>query len=256
VQNLPVHPEHRILWTTREGDELPARLAILKRFFARYARNHGRKLPWRAPGIKPFELLTAEILLVQTKAEDVARIWPLLIARYPSPATMARAQMPSLTRLLRPLGLQNQRARALRTVSQAIIRRFGGRVPQSIPEMLSLPHIGLYVACALASFNYGQRVPIVDANVLRVLARISGIEPVRDLRRSRRAWELAWRVLPQKSFALHNYGLLDFAAEVCKAKGPLCSTCPLRAVCAYARNSVKLGSVSQPNDGVNLACSI
>jgi A/G-specific adenine glycosylase len=250
-----IRPEHRIFWTARTGRKLPDGLGKLRQFFARYAKRCQRALPWRKPGIEPFELLVAELLLVQTKAEDVANIWPILIARYPSAERLARAQIRSLTRLLQPLGLQNQRARALKRVSREIINVFDGALPRSIPELLSLPHVGLYVACAVASFNYGQRVPIVDGNVLRVFGRFTGIEPGRELRRSRKVWEMAWGLLPKKSFALHNYGLLDFAAQVCKARAPSCSSCPLKTTCAYGRTA-KVGAANQPHDGVTLACSI
>jgi A/G-specific adenine glycosylase len=250
-----IRPEHRIFWTTRKRRELPDRLGRLRRFFARYAKRCQRELPWRKPGIEPFELLVAELLLVQTKAADVAKIWPILIARYPTAERLARAQTRSITGLLQPLGLQNQRARALKRVSRAIIKWFDGTPPRSIPELLSLPYVGLYVACAVASFNYGQRVPIVDANVLRVFGRITGIEPGKELRRGTKVWEMAWGILPKKSVALHNYGLLDFAAQVCKVRAPSCSSCDLKAICAYGR-TVKVSAADQPRDGATLACSI
>jgi A/G-specific adenine glycosylase len=251
-----IRPEHRIFWTARAGNELPDGVGAPKGFFARYAKSHQRAFPWRGPGITPFELLAAELLLVQTKAEDVAKVWPVLVARYPYPERLARAQTRSLTNLLQPLGLQNQRARALKGVSQAIMDRFGGELPRSIPELLSLPHVGLYVATAVACFSYGQRVPIVDANVLRVFGRITGTDPGRELRRSPQVWEAAWGLLPRKNFALHNYGLLDFAAQVCKIKAPLCSSCPLNTACVYGRTTPKAHAISQPHAGSKGACTI
>jgi A/G-specific adenine glycosylase len=230
-----VRPEHRIFWTTRAGGQPPVNQAFLRRFFVQYAKAHPRPLPWRAAGISPFELLAAELLLVQTKAEDVAKVWPELITRYPSAERLARAQTRSLTALLRPLGLQNQRARALRAMSKAVVDCFNGQLPRTIPDLLSLPHVGLYVACALACFSYGERVPIVDANVLRVFGRITGIDAGKELRRSPKVWNAAWGILPRNHCALHNYGVLDFAAEVCKARSPLCQSCTLNKVCAYAR---------------------
>jgi len=233
-----VQPEHRILWTAREGGAPPVDDVLLRRYFVQYASAHPRSFPWRKPGVSAFELLIAELLLVQTKAEDVASVWRELITRYPSADGLARAQTRSLIRLLRPLGLQNQRARALRAVSRAVVDRFEGRVPRSIPDLLSLPHVGLYVACAVACFSFGERVPIVDANVLRVLGRIAGIDFGRELRRSPKVWNAAWGILPESKYAQHNYGVLDFAAEVCKARLPLCQSCALNRVCAYARTDV------------------
>jgi A/G-specific adenine glycosylase len=230
-----VQPEHRIFWSARVGGEPPVKGTLLRRFFVQYARTHPRPFPWRAAGISSFELLIAELLLVQTKAEDVAEVWRELVTRYPSAERLARAQTRSLTMLLRPLGLQNQRARALKAVSRAVVERFDGCLPKSIPDLLSLPHIGLYVACAVACFSYGERVPIVDANVLRVFGRITGVDAGRELRRSPKVWNAAWGILPRNNCALHNYGVLDFAAEICKARSPLCQSCALNKFCAYAR---------------------
>src|SRR5437867_2314232 len=86
-------PEHRVLWTTRTREPLPARFAVLKCFFVSYARQHFRKFPWRNHKTTPFELLIAELLLAQTKAEDVERVWPILIRRYPRPKDLARARI-------------------------------------------------------------------------------------------------------------------------------------------------------------------
>jgi A/G-specific adenine glycosylase len=231
-------------------------VAALKGFFTRFASSGLRSFPWREAAVTPFELLTAELLLVQTKAEDVARIWPTLIERYPSIQRLARARTHPLTRLLQPLGLQNQRARALKATSREIMARFDGDLPNSIPALLSIPHVGLYVACAVACFKYGQRVPIVDANVLRVFGRVMGIELGKELRRSPRVWHAAWGLLPEKNFALHNYGLLDFSAQVCRTKKPLCSSCPLIRNCAYGQETLPIYAHGQSRTGAKLAWTI
>lgn len=230
-----VHPEHKIFWAARGGSEDPANAALLRRFFVRYAKSRRRTFCWRRADTTAYELMVAELLLAQTKAEDVARVWPSVLARYPSAEKLARAQSRSLVQLLRPLGLQNQRTRALRGVAKALVERFEGRLPTSISELLTVPHIGLYAACAVACFSYGQRVPIVDANVLRVLGRIYAIKTGRELRRSPLVWKMAWKILPRNNCALHNYGILDFAAEICKSRSPQCQICGLNQICAYAK---------------------
>jgi len=226
-------------------------LRLPKGFFVEYARSNLRSFPWRHHGISSFELLVAELLLIQTKAEDVAKIWPELMKRYPSPARVAAARMQSLRALLRPLGLQNQRACALRAVSRTIMAEFGGRVPKELSELLSLPYVGLYVACAVTSFGHGRRVPIVDANILRVFSRVTGSDFGRDLRRSHQVWVAAWSILPARNHARHNYGVLDFAAQVCTARAPLCASCGLRAGCAYARDRAQNGNVDRKRPACN-----
>jgi A/G-specific adenine glycosylase len=227
--------ERKILWSSKvaAGGAVPA--AGLREFFVRFAKQNLRVLPWRASGVSPFHLLLAEVLLVQTKAEDVAVIWPKLIRKYPSPTALARARSRSLTKLLRPLGLQNQRTRSLVTIARTLSLRFAGRVPRSVDELLLIPHVGLYTAAAVGCFAFGERLPIVDANVLRVLGRIHGVNMGADLRRTFEAWSLAWSILPRRDPKLHNYGLLDFAARVCTVRRPLCESCTLHHTCHFGR---------------------
>ena len=172
---------------------------------------------------------------MQTKAEDVAVVWPQLVRKYPTPTALRKANTTSLARLLRPLGLQNQRAKTLVAIAKYLRKNFTGRIPKSAAELLSIPHVGLYTATAVACFGFHERLPIVDANILRVLGRIHGIKFGADLRRAPGAWALAWAILPKSNPALHNYGLLDFAAQVCTAKQPKCIGCPLLKKCRFGQ---------------------
>ncbi|MCI0627998.1 MAG: A/G-specific adenine glycosylase [Acidobacteria bacterium] len=230
-----IHSEHRILWSSRGRAELPVRLRGLKGFFARYAGKHPRDFPWRKTGTEPFHLLLAELLLVQTKAHDVRRVWPRLVRRYHTPVCLARARREALIRFLQPLGLQRQRARALTVLARALVDFHDGKVPPTVRGLLSLPHVGLYVATAVSCFGFQQWVPIVDANVVRVFDRITGFRGTRDLRRRPDVWQLAWALVPRRRAARHNYGLLDFAAMTCTPRAPRCSTCSLSWVCAYGQ---------------------
>ena len=237
-----IHTEHRVYWNSQQNAVLPVSLRRLKGFFTRYARKHLRDFPWRQSGRDPFHLLLAELLLVQTKAEDVARLWPQLIRRYRTPARIAAASPNALVQLLRPLGLQRQRGRALTRVARVLVDNYASKIPRTVECLLSLPHVGLYVATAVACFAFHRRVPIVDANVVRVLDRITGVHGVHELRRRLDVWKLAWALLPRKAAALHNYGLLDFAAMTCTSRAPRCSTCNLVSICAYGQRQLSSAS--------------
>lgn len=240
---MPVKGEHRAFWIGNSGVSLPAELRKLRSFFVQYADNHLRGFPWRPARTRAFHLLIAELLLVQTKAEDVARVWPILVRRFPDPWSLSSARHSALVRLLRPLGLQRQRARALKAVSAALIDFHHGRVPRTVEGLLMLPHVGLYVATAVACFGGGHRVPIVDANVIRVFDRITGTKGTRELRRRFDVWQLAWSALPRVNAKIHNYGLLDFAAQICTSQAPDCAYCALVSRCAFGREyrSTQLG---------------
>jgi A/G-specific adenine glycosylase len=100
----------------------------------------------------------------------------------------------------------------------------------------------------VSCFAHGRRMPIVDANVLRVFARIFGLPAHRELRRSRQEWAIAWALLPGRYVAQHNYGLLDFAAQVCTPRSPRCSVCHIRESCAYGKTQRSAVEVHQDND--------
>lgn len=210
----------------------------LRRFFRDYYEQNGRRFPWRRKRTSAFHLLVAEILLKQTKATDVVAVWLSITRRYPTSSALAQARGPSLLRFLKPLGLQRQRFVALTSMARAIDEAFSGKVPKEIDNLLALPYVGLYSACAVACFFYGTRVPIVDANVLRVLSRLTGDDYGRDLRRNHDVWSLAWAILPRECFAAHNYGLLDFSALLCTARSPECPRCPLRQRCVYGQSRI------------------
>jgi A/G-specific adenine glycosylase len=207
---------------------------FLQLFFASWFRTSGRRFPWRSKDTTPFGMLIAEILLKQTRAEMVAEVWPSLIARYPNPQRLASADPAGLMAHIGGLGLGKQRTDALIQLGQALVTRFNSVVPRDITRLESLPHVGLYSARAVACFAFGIRVPVVDGNVVRVICRLKGLPPVPDIRRhADEVWKSASRMLPASRGAQHNYGLLDFAAAICRARTPLCNTCPLRKKCSY-----------------------
>ena len=235
-------PELRLLFDSEITNVWNGHCEYLRRFFWRYYDENGRRFLWRRKHTSAFALLVAETLLKQTKATDVLPVWSSLLDIYPTPASLARARQMTLLRMLQPLGLQHQRSVALVSMAKAIVAEFSGRVPRKIDDLLDLPYVGLYSACALASFRYRIRVPIVDSNILRIFSRLTGDNFGKDLRRNHAVWALAWAVLPRKRFAEHNYGLLDFSALVCTTQNPGCTRCPLRPRCVYGQAEVALGS--------------
>ncbi len=219
-----------------ELDLIQAQLPV---FFSRFYRKCGRHYPWREKGTAAFDVLLAEMLLRQTRADQVAGVWPELLQAYPGPEILAVADRSELSALLRPLGLAEQRSEALRQMAETLVNRFGGRVPRQVWQLAELPHVGAYASHAVACFVFGQRVPVVDLNVLRVLGRLFGEDFGKDNRRAPLAWELAQSILPKRgSTRDHNYGLLDFAALVCKPGVPLCSDCELNRLCTWAFHNV------------------
>src|SRR6266567_6235658 len=100
-------PEHRILWSSQAAEKGVNVARGLRGFFSHFGNEERRTFAWRKKKVSMFHLLLAEVLLVQTKAEDVAVVWPQLVRKYPTPAALSGASIKSLVKLLRSLGLQN-----------------------------------------------------------------------------------------------------------------------------------------------------
>lgn len=184
-------------------------------------------------GVDAFGILVAELLLKQTKAEMVAEIWPVLMRQYPSARQLSIADPRELFSIIEKLGLGQQRVKALVEVSSAICRQ--RNIPSEVSELFQLPFVGLYSAHAVASFAFRRRVPVVDVNVIRILSRLCGILPQSDIRKAKAYWDLARSLLPVRRFVEHNYGMLDFAATVCRSKAPSHDNCPLAHQCSYSQ---------------------
>ena len=132
--------------------------------------RQGRDLPWRRRGFGAWGILVSEIMLQQT---PVVRVIPRLeewLERWPTPADLAAVPSGEAVRAWHRLGYP-RRALNLHAAAVAITERHGGVVPRSIDELLALPGVGDYTARAVAAFAYGDRHPVVDTNVRRVLAR-------------------------------------------------------------------------------------
>jgi A/G-specific adenine glycosylase len=204
---------------------------LLGGFFVDWYRRHGRHFPWRESSTTPFGVLIAELMLRKTKAEMVAEVWPGFIAAYPHPSSCVVVKDELLLEILGPLGFGNLRVKAIKDISVLLVSRYEDNVPESISELTSLPHVGIYAANAVACFAFGQTTPIVDSNVMRILCRLYGRKMPKDIRRAPEVWDLATRILPVCGIREHNYGLLDFGAQVCKSRNPICNDCSLSVFC-------------------------
>jgi len=197
-------------------------------------RTHSRSFSFRK-ATDPYGVLVAEIMLRQTTARQVDRVWPMFMKRFPTPKSLAEADISEVERIITPLGIRS-RAQHLKRMAQMIVSQWRGNVPADLAELTKLPGVGEYIAGCVLSFCYGMRLPLIDSNVMRVLSRVLGIKPSKHSQRHvqqvlRQAYmELASRAEPRQ---LH-YALLDLAATLCRPNRTLCHECPLHRICAYA----------------------
>ncbi len=205
--------------------------------------SHARILPWREnPG--PYEVWISEIMLQQTRVEAVKPYFDRFLNALPDVESLADVEDDRLMKLWEGLGYYN-RARNLKVAAGQIVEDFGGVIPSSYEELLTLKGIGSYTAGAIASIAYGRSVPAVDGNVLRVLSRVTGDasdimkQSVRShmeekLRELMKDWDnedlkVDGRLNRCGAF---NSALMELGATVCVPNGaPHCEACPWKDLC-------------------------
>ena len=197
-------------------------------------REHARDLPWRREGFSAWGTLVSEFMLQQTQVSRVVPILEAWLERWPTPADLAAAPPAEVLRAWGRLGYP-RRALALHACATAIAERHGNRVPDDVPTLLALPGVGDYTARAIAVFAHGERHPVVDTNVRRVIARASEGLPGPWAPNARRDLPAMAALLPEDPVEqrLFNAGMMELGALVCTARAPRCTECPLAASCAW-----------------------
>jgi A/G-specific adenine glycosylase len=198
----------------------------------RWYESRSRALRFRGHG-EPWGVLVAEVMAQQTQVARVEPAWSAFMARYPDPASLARASAADVLRAWRGLG-HNRRAVLLQRAAVAIVERHGGAVPPALPDLLALPGIGPYTARAIAAIAFGHPEAPVDTNVRRVLSRVVGapeaspgeIQAVADTLLDRGA-PGAW-----------TQALMDLGATLCGPRVARCDECPVSPWCASAGRPV------------------
>ncbi|MBQ0903539.1 A/G-specific adenine glycosylase [Micromonospora sp. U21] len=201
---------------------------------SQWYRQHARDLPWREPGVSPWAILVSEVMLQQTPVVRVVPAWQAWMVRWPDPAALAADSPAEAIRMWGRLGYP-RRAVRLRECAVAIVDRHGGQVPDRLEQLLALPGVGTYTARAVAAFAYGQRHPVVDTNVRRVVCRAVAGEP--DAGTVTRPADLVAteELLPSEptAAALASAAFMELGAVICMARSPRCAACPVESVCAW-----------------------
>jgi A/G-specific adenine glycosylase len=191
-----------------------------------------RDLPWRRPGVTPWQILVSEFMLQQTPVARVEPIWPAWVQRWPTPSATAAASAADVLRAWGKLGYP-RRAMRLHECAGVIAELFDDQVPSDVETLLTLPGVGAYTARAIACFAYGQRVPVVDTNVRRVVARAVHGKADAAASSSPRDLDDVASLLPDDAAAPRfSVALMELGATVCTARSPQCGACPL-STCAW-----------------------
>ena len=192
--------------------------------------NH-RILPFRSDPT-PYHVWLSEIMLQQTRVSAALPYYERFLAALPDIPALAACEEEKLHKLWEGLGYYS-RARNLQKAARILTEQYGGCFPETYRELTALPGIGDYTAGAILSIAFGQAVPAVDGNVLRLAARITGSRlDVLDAKNRKifRSWMAA--AMSQERPGAYNQALMDLGATVCLPSGaPLCGDCPAGDFC-------------------------
>ncbi|GAB3555697.1 A/G-specific adenine glycosylase [Spirosoma fluminis] len=197
----------------------------------RWYDYHKRDLPWRHTR-DAYRIWLSEIILQQTRVAQGKPYYERFVKAYPTVIDMARADERELLRLWQGLGYYS-RARNLHQTARYVTDQLDGKFPVTYNDLLKMKGIGAYTAAAVASFAFGERVPVVDGNVYRVLARLFGIdEDITTTNAKKHFATLAMELIQSAGDpATYNQAVMEFGAIQCKPVGPECLLCPLQAQC-------------------------
>jgi A/G-specific adenine glycosylase len=206
-------------------DASPFRRALLA-----WYRKNGRDLPWRHTR-DPYAILVSEFMLQQTQVATVIPYYGRWLDRFPHFVSLAQATDSDVLHAWQGLGYY-ARARNLHTAAKIVVARHRGVFPQDIDQIRTLPGLGRYTANAVATFAFDQAVPIIEANIGRLLARVLNLQmPIDSATGCERIWSFASGLVPKRGASIHNSALMDLGALVCVARRPRCNICPVRKFC-------------------------
>ncbi len=223
----------------------PSRLAQIHDGVVNWFQEEGRDLPWRHTR-DPYAILVSEILLHQTTVATVLPVYRRFLEAFPTVEALAAAPLESVKAITDPLGYK-VRGAWLKRIAASVLSEFAGQVPDTLEALMALPGVGRYTAGAVLTFAHQKPAGILDTNVGRVLSRLFAI-PAKPAGAERwhRLWALAEAVVPADRAWAFNQGLMELGALVCRARKPLCLTCPLFAVCPSRGTGAGLAAEGEP----------
>jgi A/G-specific adenine glycosylase len=194
-------------------------------------RSGHRDLPWRNTQ-DSYAIWLSEIMLQQTQVRTVLDYYRRFLERYPTVRALADAPLDDVLKQWEGLGYY-ARCRNLHKAACLIVERHGGRFPQHLPDAEALPGIGRSTAGAILTFGYGQKHPLLDGNVKRVLSRIADVaEPLERTTTLNALWGLSEALLAETDDAYaYNQAIMELGAVLCLPREPRCLLCPVQRHC-------------------------
>lgn len=179
----------------------------------------------------PFELLVATILSAQCTDERVNKVTARLFKKYKGPADFVRAERGELEKDIHSAGFYRNKAKNIMAASQKIMKDFGGKVPDNMAELITLPGVARKTANIVLSSSFRKAEGIaVDTHVRRLSERLA----LSQARTPEKIEEDLMRLVPKKDWLDFNYLLVNHGRKICQARKPFCPQCPLKNLCPSA----------------------
>jgi A/G-specific adenine glycosylase len=200
----------------------------IQRSMLRWFKKTARDLPWRRTH-DPYAIWVSEIMLQQTQVATVIPYYHRFLKSFPTVRRLARADLSRVLKAWEGLGYYS-RARNLHRAAQSVLNRFGGKIPDTLDDLLRLPGIGRYTAGAILSIAFNRSTPILDGNVKRVLSRVFAVSEKPEKSESS-LWRISESLIPRGEAGAFNQALMELGSMICIPKAPQCSECPLLRCC-------------------------
>ena len=201
------------------------------RLHAWYATQGRHALPWRQTR-DPYPIWLSEVMLQQTQVSTVlARYYYPFLQKFPTVQALAAAERQDVMKAWEGLGYY-RRAGFLHEAAKQVAAVGGWQHFGEVEKLTALPGIGRNTAHAVASFGFGIPVPVMEANLKRVLARIFAWETPTD----KQLWDAAFQLLDEKNAFDYNQAMMDVGAMVCTPRKPACMLCPANEICKGRKN--------------------
>jgi A/G-specific adenine glycosylase len=202
---------------------------VRKRLLDWYRANK-RAMPWRETR-DPYAIWISEAMLQQTRVETVIPYWQRFLSRFPDVHALATADLDDVLGAWAGLGYYS-RARNLQAAARLIDEHHGGKLPDDVVTLQTLPGIGRYTAGAVASIAFDRPEPVLDGNVKRVLTRLLGIrEDIGQPEVVERLWKEAGMLARGPDPGNLNQALMELGATLCTPRTPNCKSCPVSRFC-------------------------
>jgi endonuclease-3 len=177
-----------------------------------------------------FKVLISTILSQRTRDENTEKAASALFSKADTPEKILKLPIKRLEKLIRVSGPYRQKARRIKEVSKIILEKYGGKVPKTREELISLPGVGFKTADVVLMYGHGIPSIAIDTHCNRIPKRIGLVDEKANLEEVKRFLE---GLIPKKDWYIVNMGLVQFGREICRPINPKCEICPMSKYCRY-----------------------